>query len=94
MFRQRHSEKWTPSVNVCLEESDPQLTLKSSLTTQLFTAVLYAQVVSLNGRSSLSTKQARLRVYGRTTQISNPQETLALHKTPLRLLKRVQESNN
>lgn len=55
-----------------------------------FTAMLYVQVVSLNGLSSLGTKQAQLRVYGRTTQISNPQETMALHKTPLRLPKRVQ----
>lgn len=46
---------------------------------QRFTATLYAQVVSLNGLSSLETEQARLRVYG--TQISNLQETLALRKT-------------
>ena len=46
---------------------------------QLFTAMLYAQVVSLNGLSSLGTEQAQLRVYG--TRISNLQEILALRKT-------------
>lgn len=53
-------------------------------------AMLYVQVVSLNGLSSLRTEQALLRVYGGTSQICKPQEAATLHKT----FSRVQESDN
>lgn len=54
---ERNSPSECLGLDICHEESDPQLTLKSSLTMLRFTAMLYVQVVSLNGLSSLSTKQ-------------------------------------